>query len=161
MRTMLTVLPMLAAGFQLRSSTGLGLRRPAATMMAAAKHDLVETLEMWGPGQAVDPALDLLQILDLWDEDEEGAAEECMLGEDECCMVGPEPLAELCDRLDVRLAEPAMTELFTQVLKESNSQCVTAEKMRAALRGKVEKRSPPQSVMGGPPEGKSGADLKE
>ena len=37
----------------------------------------------------------------------------------------------------------------------------SAEKMRAALRGKVEKRSPPQSVMGGPPEGKSGADLKE
>lgn len=53
-----------------------------------------ETHELWRPGEAVDPARNLLQLLDLWDEEEDGAAEECSISDSGesagCCMIGPE-----------------------------------------------------------------------
>ena len=53
-----------------------------------------ETHDLWRPGEAVDPARNLLQLLDLWDEEEDGAAEECSISDSGdntgCCMIGPE-----------------------------------------------------------------------
>ena len=70
----------------------------------------------------VGEAKELLALLDIWESnaDDFGDEETCMLGpEDGCCMIGPEPLVNLCDRLGKPAVLPALTTLFEQVLKES------------------------------------------
>lgn len=116
-----------------------------------------ETVELWRPGEAVDPARNLLQLLDMWEEESDGDAEECSISDSGdnagCCMLGPEPLAGLCDRLDMASEAPELTKLFELVLKEAadfhdsssegaefGTPCVTVEKMRSAIRDKVAKR---------------------
>ena len=88
---------------------------------------------------------------DVWDEDQDGDAEQCMLGPPEagfdCCMIGPEPLAELCDRLDVPSATAPLSRLFAQVMGESDGGCVTVEMMRKKIRAKLEKRPSPNAVI--------------
>ena len=126
-------------------------RRAVAPRADASHDDLLDTLDVWGPGQAVDAGRDLLQVLDVWDEDQDGDAEQCMLGPPEagfdCCMIGPEPLTELCDRLDVPSATAALSRLFTQVMGESGGECVTVEMMRKKIRAKLEKRPSPNAVI--------------
>ena len=96
--SLLLALPPSVSAFNL-----VGLRvaqpmRPALHAAMSAK-DLgggidKETHDLWRPGEAVDPARNLLQLLDLWDEEQDGAADECSIsdaGENAgCCMLGPE-----------------------------------------------------------------------
>ena len=109
------------------------------------------TRDLWRPGEAVDSARNLLQLLDLWEEENDGAADECSLSDDidslGCCMIGPEPLEALCDRLDRLDAAPKLARVFEEVLKDaqdyadSSSEipmaCVTVDKMRNLIRTKL------------------------
>ena len=105
----------------------------------------------------------MLQLLDLWDEEQDGDADECYLGEEPgCCMIGPEPLLDLCERLDKGYVGPAVARLFQEVLMEESSEgskadpttpgvsasqsCVTVEKMVKLIREKALKVHPLQSV---------------
>ena len=105
----------------------------------------------------------MLQLLDLWDEEQDGDADECYLGEEPgCCMIGPEPLLDLCERLDKGYVAPVVSKLFQEVLMETDSKgskadptnprisasqsCVTVEKMVKLIREKALKVHPLQSV---------------
>ena len=96
--SLLLALPPSVSAFNL---VGLRLAQPMRPALHAAMSakDLgggidKETHDLWRPGEAVDPARNLLQLLDLWDEEQDGAADECSIsdaGENAgCCMLGPE-----------------------------------------------------------------------
>lgn len=77
------------------------------------------------------------------------------MGEDPgCCMIGPEPLEELCDRLDKSYVAPVLRTFFEEVLEEANetgkkadpatpgvvsgaAACVTVGKMIELIRSKA------------------------
>ena len=113
-------------------------------MTAPEDEALEETLDLWGPGEAVDEARDILQLLDMWEEDNDGDTDQCTVGPEGvnagCCLTGQEPLTDLCDRLDKAYVAPKLAVLFAQVLADAEAPCVTVEAMRAAIRSKVERR---------------------
>ena len=90
----------------------------------------------------------MLQLLDLWDEEQDGDADECYLGEEPgCCMIGPEPLLDLCERLDKGYVAPVVSKLFQEALADEDEQpCVTVEKMVKLIREKALNVHPLQSV---------------
>ena len=114
---------------------------------------------------SAEAAKDLMLVIDKWESsdgtesDDEQFFDMCYLTDDEddqgCCMVGPEPLLEVMNRLDVSGGlnkwniEPALKRIFSEVLEENTNEweeslmgevgspCVSAETMRSAIRAKA------------------------
>jgi hypothetical protein len=123
---------------------------PSLTLKLSAADESSEEVSLFTG--TVGEAQELLGLLDLWDEVEVDATQDaCFLGPDDgCCMVGVEPLLELCEQFKKPAAVASLSKLFEQVLEESTKEwesslmgevgapCVTVDAMRAALRTKVE-----------------------
>lgn len=174
-----------AAAFQVPTPLGAPARaaakgRPSVAMSDRESSELAQLRYLWGDYEdGKSEAREVLQLLDLWDEEQDGGATECLLGEGSaasagCCMIGPEPLEELCVRLDKDYVAPVMAKLFEEVLREASGSpdsemgtsawrqagvasssipCVTVDKMRAKMRAMAEgaaKVHPLQSIPDGP-----------
>jgi len=139
-----------ALAFAPPASRTLAPRRAHVSMSDDGSDLLGAALFSGGVGQGKE----VLKVLDAYEQQEmeAGLQEECFLTPDGegCCMIEAEPLLDLCNIIGSPSIEPALKQLFDEVLAkneakfeeslmgEEGAPCVTATRMRAAIRAKVE-----------------------
>lgn len=69
---------------------------------------------------------EMLEILEQWDEDEDGDSTACMAGSDY-------ELADLVERLGKEEALPDLDKVFNEVLSGKDEACVTIQDMKKML----------------------------